>query len=258
MKEMNLVEPFVPCGKTFGDGSKCTKGFIIRPSGADRCECWVKYRNHLSLLAKMIDSNLITENSSKDEVKRLIEYSLDDYKGNDINHNIPKIRKFIRLFDEKYNSVNLFFSGENGTQKTTVAKNIVVELLRKDKTAYYTITKDFIDLIMASDRDEEKASLLNKILRVDLLVLEEFSTDKMALYSSDYKQSVLTTPLKKRFESIRKSTIIISNSSMQELKDSRLGSTIGNLVDRETKECQFCFTDRYGDYVTVDLSSIWD
>lgn len=250
--KMKFIEPYVHC-------PRCdSQGFIVSEGRAIRCGCWVEYRNRLSLIKKFLEANLIVAESSKEEVDRLMSYSLDDYKGKDRNSNIPKVRKFIRHFDERFNSINLFFTGANGTQKTTVAKNIVVELLRSNHTAYYIITKDLIDIIMSAERDEEKAVLLDRILKVDLLVLEEFSTDKMALYASNYKQSIFTSPIKKRFENIRKSTIIISNSSMEELKEGQLGSTIGNLIDRETKDCQFVFTDRYGDYATVDLSSIWD
>lgn len=250
---MNLIEPYVHC-------DKCDEhGFIVTNGIATKCGCWRKYKEKLSLIKKMLDANLIFEESSRDEVNKLIDYSLDNYKGIDKNQNIPKIRKFLNQFDEKFNAVSLFFTGDNGTQKTTVAKFMVCELLRKGHTAYYVLTKDLIDIIMSAERDETKLSLLDSILKVDFLVLEEFSPDKLALYSSGYKQSILTSPIKKRFENIRKSTVIISNFSMSELRQSALGNTIIDLIDRETKNgCQFTFEDRYGDYASIDLTSIWD
>lgn len=252
-KQMGFIEPYQHC-------NKCdSHGFIVQDGRAVRCDCWMQYRNRLSLINKMLEANLIAEESSKEEVDRLISYSLDDYKGNDSTSNIPKVRKFLSKFDEKFNSVNLFFTGANGTQKTTVAKYMVLELLRSGHSAYYTLTKDFIDLVMLSERDEEAVRKLDSILKVDFLVLEEFSPDKLALYASGYKQSIVTSPIKKRFESIRKSTVVISNFSMNELRGSALGNTLVDLVDRETRNgCQLVFSDRYGDFAKVDLSSIWD
>ena len=252
-KTLNFLEPYKPCGRCD------SHGFIVNGATATKCSCWTVYKNRLSLINKMLGANLIVEESSKEEVDRLLSYTLDDYKGEDTPKNLPKIKKFLSKFDEKFNSINLFFTGTNGTQKTTVVKYMVLELLRTNHSAYYTLTKDFIDLVMLSERDEEKAKKLDEILKVDFLVLEEFSPDKLALYSSGYKQSIVTSPIKKRFENIRKSTVVISNFSITELRESALGNTIVDLIDRETRNgCQFTFTDRYGDYAKIDLSSIWD
>lgn len=251
--QMQLIEPYQHCDKCDNNG------FIIKNGSAVRCECWIKYRERLSLLKRMLDANLVVEESSREEVEKLISYSLKDYKGNDMSGNIPKIRKYIDKFEERFRSVNLFFTGTNGTQKSTLARYMVLELIRKGFSAYYTITKDFIDVVMASERDELKAEKLDRILKVDFLVLDEFSPDKIAMYNSGYKQSIITSPIKKRFETIRKATIVISNKTLTELKNGEMGMTLSDLIDRETKNgCQLTFTDNYGDYARIDLSSIWD
>ena len=65
--------------------------------------------------------------------------------------------------------------------------------------------------------------------------------------------------LKTRFESVHKSTIIIDNIKVEEIKDSPMGENIGQLVERNTKECVFEFKDNYySNGGGIDLKGLWD
>lgn len=243
------VPKYVGCGK-------CENGFIISDGIASRCECWTQYRKNLLFLQKLYESNLITDITPQEKIDKFINYDIDSYKGDDVNKNIKKIKKFVSEFDDKFKTINLYVYGDNGTQKTTVIKWICKKLLKKGKSVYYIIGKDLIDVIMDSERNEESKKKVEKMLQSDLLVIEEFEKSKLSLFSSNYKQSELIPFLKTRMESICKSTIFISNSDISDLYE--LSSTIGDLIDRETNNCKLHFTDRYYANVKINTSSLWD
>ncbi len=244
-----IIPKYVPC-------KLCSNGFIIRDGVATKCECWTNYRNEVLFLQKLYESNLITDITPQDKISKFIEYDIDSYRGDDVNKNIRKIKKFANEFEDKFKSVNLFIYGDNGTQKSTVVKWICKKLLQKGKTVYYIIGKDLIDLIMDSERDAESKRKLNIMLQSDLLVIEEFEKSKLSLFSSNYKQSELIPFLKTRMESICKSTIFISNSDISDLYE--ISDTIGDLIDRETIDCKLHFTDKYYNHAKVDTSTLWD
>lgn len=243
---------FKSCGKCDNFGFLHTNNYV------EKCECRKEYESNLRLYGKLIKSNLLKESSSDTEFFRLLNYKLSDYKGKDLQNNLRKLDKFVNHFSEKFASINLYFWGDNGTQKTTLAKWILTSLLKKNFTVYYILTKDLIDLIMQSERDETKAKILDFILNVDCLVLEEAEVDKMALYQSGYKEKVFAPFLKSRLEIIRKSTIFISNSSIPKMKEN-MEKTIADLIERETIQGVMKFEDNYiQNSVKEDIESIWD
>ena len=83
-------------------------------------------------------------------------------------------QKYIDQFATKFNSVNLFLSGEPGTQKTTLAKYILCSIIRQKKNGYYLIANDLFNLLTDSERHEEAREKLSQILLVDLLIIDEF------------------------------------------------------------------------------------
>lgn len=250
MSELNFIEDFKPCGK-------CNKGFTIFEGRVKPCSCWLNYKNKIKLFGKYLDSNLLQKESTSSNAEELINYTLCNYKGNDENKNLPKLQKFIEKFDEKFNTISLFFYGEMGTQKTHIAKWILTSLISKGKSTYYISSKDIIDLIMKSERDEESQNLVDYITKVDCLVLDEFT--RLNYFSTDYKQKVLYSWLKTRLESVHKSTIIIDNIKVDEIKNSPMGENIGQLIERNTKECVFEFKDNYySNGGGVDLKGLWD
>ncbi len=247
------MNEFISCGKCD------SQGYIVENGIAKQCTCKKEYLETLQMKIKLVESNLIYEETSYSEIKRLLDYDLSQYKGKLSLQNVNRVQKYLDNFETRYNSLSFYFYGKQGTQKTTIAKYILTELLRRNYITYYIHAKELIDIIMASDRDDEKKALLDKILRVDCLCLDEWEASKLGLYQSGYKQAMLTSPLKIRLENIRKTTIFISNSSIDEMRKSQLGDTLGDLVERETQYGYFEFNDYYGDYrEKLDLSSIWD
>lgn len=249
---------------------KCDKcdsnGFIVKNGVAILCDCRNNYEVELKSSDILLKSGLLTENSTYDDFKKLIDYSFDDYKGKDENGNIKRIKKYVDEFersDKPFKNMHFYIWGEQGTQKSYTLKGMLAKLACKGKSVYYTFLKNLISLIIESDRDENAKSKLNYIMNVDVLVLDEFEEKRANLWASGYKENTLITWLKDRLEVIRKSTFFISNDSIEAMKQSKFGELYGDLLDRETKFGRFEFTDRYMDSLSKEeiqatFASIWD
>jgi DNA replication protein DnaC len=239
--------------------SKCTNGFIVNEGIGKKCQCRVDYDNELKFIYSLLNSNVIQEFSSEYQYTFLKNYTLDSYCGPDSNGNKQKIKKYIDEFNSKFNSINLFLSGEPGTQKTTIAKYILCSILRQNKTGYYIIANDLFNLLTDSERNEEARIKLQSIIINDLLIIDEFDESKITLYSSDWKQKFILPFLKQRLETIHKSTIFISNRLPSELGEKFEGA-IQDLIVRETlDDSVLIFEDKYAKYrERVNIKSIWD
>ena len=249
---------------------KCNKcdsnGFIVGESSAVKCKCRKQYEYELSASNILLQSGLLTENSTYEDFKKLINYSFDDYKGKDENENIKRIKKYVDEFersDKPFKNMHFYIWGEQGTQKSYTLKGMLAKLACKGKSVYYTFLKNLISLIIESDRDENAKSKLNYIMNVDVLVIDEFEEKRANLWASGYKENTLITWLKERLEVVRKSTWFISNDSMEEQKESKFGELFGDMLDRETKFGRFEFKDKYSDYITKEeieqkMKNIWD
>ena len=100
--------------------------------------------------------------------------------------------------------------------------------------------------------------LIEKIINVDLLIIDEMSDDKITVFQSEYQIPFLTTFLKRRLETIKKSTIFISNHSKEKLYEGKLGKTIADLINRECKDFMF-FKDVYSVEVSKNIiKDIWN
>lgn len=249
---------------------KCDKcdsnGFIVKNGVAILCDCRKNYEVEIKSSDILLKSGLLTENSTYDDFKKLIDYSFDDYKGKDENGNIKRIKKYVDEFDRSdkpFKNMHFYIWGGQGTQKSYTLKGMLTKLACKGKSVYYTFLKNLISLIIESDRDENAKSKLNYIMNVDVLVIDEFEEKRANLWASGYKENTLITWLKDRLEVIRKSTFFISNDSIETMKQSKFGELYGDLLDRETKFGRFEFTDRYMDSLSKEeiqatFASIWD
>lgn len=283
---MSVIKPYTQY--------KCDKcdnnGFIVKDGKAVKCECRKKYEFELSSSNILVNSGLLTDDSTYDDFKKLIDFEFETYRGKDINGNIKKIQKFVNDFDKPkykkesvsqigesgiettievetqipnpFKSLHCYVYGDQGTQKSYVLRGMLAKLACKGKKVYYIFAKDLIDLIVDSDREEEAKKKLEYISKVDVLVIDEFEEQRCCLWQSGYKERSLIVWIKNRLEVIRKSTWFISNDSIEKQKQSKFGELFGDLLERETRCGRFEFTDRYGDYITQEeikimMDSIW-
>ena len=249
---------------------KCDKcdnnGFIVGENSAVKCICRIQYEQELKTSDVLSRSGLLNENSTYEDFKKLIDFDWSDYRGKDENGNLKKLQKFVDEFDsdkKPFKHLHCYVWGKQGTQKSYTMKGVLTKLAIKGKSVYYIFTKDLINLIIDSDRDEVAKKKLDYIMNVDCLVLDEFDTQRIASWKSNYKENILLVPLKNRMEVARKSTWIISNLSIEEQKETSFGELYYDLLKRETCYGQFHFTDKYFDNLSKEeieqkMKNIWD
>lgn len=204
---------FTPC-------ENCDNGYIEDDIEAtiSKCSCLLNYQRNRKLSIELEKSNVPLQISSDKKAVDLIGYSIsEDYVGKDKQGNIPKIKKFISNFDERYSSLNMYFYGDQGVQKSTLARVICRELIKKGKSCYFILADDLIKTLIDAERDDELKSLCNHILNVDFLVIDELDESKITCYKSGYQIPFLTTFLKKRIERLRKSTLFCSNREIDNM-----------------------------------------
>lgn len=226
-------------------------GFVVNPLSitSEKCDCRIKFENILRTFSLLKDSGLLFDYSSKSDFDDLNSYTFDKYVGEDKNKNIDKLKMFVERFEDEtkpFSKMSFYIYGNQGCQKSYTVKGILSLLAKKNHSVYYILAKDLVDLIIKSERDDEKKDLLNYIQSVDCLCIEELNAKRMALWNSGFKQEILVSWLKTRLEVVHKSTFIISNDTIEEFKKSELGELLGDLVERECKFGTFEFTDNYG------------
>lgn len=222
------MKDFIPC-------ENCTKGYLYIDEGIiTKCSCLYKYQKEKKLFYLLQEAKIpIQLGPKKNNEKSILNYSLKkDYVGDDKEGNLIKAQKFIKYFDSDYSSLNLYFYGESNTQKSTVGRIIGKELIKKGKSVYYILLDDLINLIIDSKREEDLKPKVKKILNVDLLIIDEFSSDKITLYKSGFQIPFLISFLKKRIESIRKAVLFISNCNIESI-GKVFGSALNSLIKRE-------------------------
>jgi len=184
-------------------------------------------------------------------------HSLNDYKGEDKQQNIPKIKKYIAEFETKFKNINLYlWSRGNASQKTTVAKNIIVELSLKGFECQFVLMADLLSLLQTETFNHgTESKLINRLRNVDFLVIDDvFDPKKSTLYKSGYQLSFIDTFLRYRLESVVKATCFTSNVPITEIEKKGWTPSIANLIKRSVPTpMEFC--DYLNDFKVED---IWD
>jgi DNA replication protein DnaC len=155
-----------------------------------------------------------------------------------------KIKKYIAEFETKFNRVNLYFwSKGNASQKTTVAKNIIVELSLKGFDCYFILMADLLSLLQTETYNHGTESrIINKLRKVDFLVIDDvFDPKKSTLYKSGYQLSFIDTFLRYRLESVAKATCFTSNVPINEIEKKGWTPSIASLIKRSVHTpMEFC------------------
>lgn len=233
-------------------------GFIFNEGIATKCKCKIKHDKKVSLIKNLISSNVISVHSSHSVVDQMLNITVESFVGKDSNKNIPKINLFISKFKEKYSGMSMFFSGKPGTQKSTLSKYIIKELILKNFGCYYILANDLIQIIIDSARSEEKKELLDSILVKDLLVIDELDPDKIITYASGWQRKNLFPWIKTRLEFIHKSTIFISNQKIDNIGE-YFEEAIQDLILREIPDHTMIFEDKYVlNRPKLNLDKIWE
>ena len=225
------MEEFVPCGE-------CTDGYIFEdtPEGVvvKKCQCLIDWLDQKKMAIAFQKAGL----SESD-----LDYSIDQYIGKDRQKNIPKIKQYVNEFQKRYRHINLYFwSYENSTQKTTVAKWMLAELARKGYRTHFVLFNDLVVLLQQYNFDQSREVEYQRAMEADLLVVDDaFDTNKNTIYKSGFQYSFIDTFFRKRLEIRRGATVFTSNVPVEDIEKSYTPS-IQALIDRNIAE-PFFFED---------------
>lgn len=231
---------YTPC-------EKCNNGFIFDDSErtTKKCSCLKTYQKNMKLTYLLERANIPIQISSNIDAPTILNYEIErDYVGSDENGNLPKIKKYIKDFETKYKSLNMFFYGSCSAQKSTLARVIGKEIIKKGLSVSYYLTDTLIKDLIDSEREDDLKKKMNEILKVDLLILDEFEESKITKFKSGYQVSFITSFLKRRIELERKATIFASNSTPDNI-GSFFGEALQSLISREILDKSMEFTDNY-------------
>jgi DNA replication protein DnaC len=181
------------------------------------------------------------------------QFTIGQYKGDDKQGNLPKIKKYIDEF-ERFKKINLYFwSHGNASQKTTVAKNIIVELSLKGYSCRFILMADLLSVLQTENfNNGAESEKVNALRSVDFLVIDDaFDPRKSTLYRSGYQFGFLDTFLRYRLETLSKATCFTSNVPVEEISKNWTPS-IASLIQRSVPT-PMEFSDYMTDFKNEDI-----
>ena len=144
--------------------------------------------------------------------------TLDNFKA-DIDERrlaIRQVRRFVDEFDTSAEKPGLFLYGAPGTGKTHLAVGAIKELLRKGYSVLFynavSLMEDFRRLA-PGDLNEEDQERLERLMKVDVLVLDDLGAGKLSEFVLEKTYSLID----KRYSN-NQCLIVSSNKGMKELE----------------------------------------
>lgn len=215
------------------------------------CDCHKKY-------IKRLQDDALIRNSAIPSL--ILDYDIDrDYKGSKSKQSVENIKKLSQKFasDPRFHRAMYYIYGPNGTQKTTVMQWLVLSLLEQNVSAAFTTMQEALQNIAVAIPTEKSQQYLTALEDVDFLVLDEsFDRSKVTIFKSGFQIPYLDSTLRNRLGR-GKATAFISNIAVEDIDDMIFGTSIKDLVKRETtiQKTQLPFMDNYlNEYSRYDSS----
>lgn len=212
------MEKFISC-------ENCEQGYIYSDEGVKSCKCRLEWQK----------KELFENDLKKSGIPSKIEnYDISMYIGKDEFDNIPKLKKYVKEFSIRFNSINLYFwSKINSTQKTTVAQWIGKELLKRRKSVSFMLMDNLIQLLMNGymDKDNSREKIADLLEKDFIIIDDSFDKAKVNIYHSKYQISFLDNFLRTRMENLEKATCFTSNLSIDEVGEI-WGRSLKKLLER--------------------------
>jgi len=206
----------------------CIDGFIQKKDCVEKCDIYSLYQD-AQALKFLLKSNGFP--------KSTFTSKFEDYKGDDEEGNLLFLREYINSFSEE--SDNIYFYGDSDTQKSTIARTVGKELLKKKFSCKYILADELVRLLAREEREDEIRDYIDKLITVDFLIIDDFEKSKMVLYESGWQLKFIYPFLKRRIDIIQKPILIISNFEIKKIEKDFDYSTY-SLINREiNKSMQF-------------------
>ena len=209
--------------------------FKDRPQkGVVECECHKQYALRGLLVCKAKAAGVWPE---------ALDYNIDkDYLGTRSIDEVRRLKKYVFEFSN-YKDVMVYMHGTNGTQKTTLAHWIGMNVLHQGYSVKYLLMQSLLMTISGFEKDDErqqdKIAEIERLKNVDLLIVDEsFSKDKVTIYDSGYQLPFLDRFLRERCEIAQKGIIFISNKAPTEIAKQKFSTSIEAFVKRNINRPQ--------------------
>lgn len=181
-----------------------------------KCNCFKRAEIELIYEQSNIKNLLKTDNFSS--------LSYDYYDGDDLKRftiAVKECQNFVKTFNSDYH--NLFFYGTVGTGKSFLSSCIAKELIEMGKLVIYFSSSQLFDALSKNtfskntfDKDNKATAsgIYEDIYACDLLIIDDLGTELTNAFVSSQLFSCLNNRHLRR-----KSTIITTNLSLEELRD---------------------------------------
>lgn len=191
----------------------------------------------------------------------VIDYDIPtDYIGNKSLEQVNKCVKYVQHFEDKFYNKCLYFYGDSGTQKTTVAQWIAKKLIETKKTVKYVTMNSLVKDLTQEQFSDEAKERLDCIRNTDLIIMDRaFDKSQVTLYNSGYQLSFLDSFLRDRIEIQQKAIIIISNNPISDISKHKFNADIQDLIHRFVLpiEGSLLFEDHYSQKELFDAKDLW-
>lgn len=197
------------CG-VCGEQKECFIDILGKPTVVPvMCKCKIEERARQEAARK--------QQERRDEAKRLMETAVQDnslrhcrFEDAEMTPQIETCKHYAEYFDEfKEMNLGLIFVGPVGDGKTFAAACIANDLIDRG----YSVLITSMPRILHSDRDDYE-EVMRRIGKYDLVVIDDFGTERTTGYGMETVQSFLD----ERYKS-GKPTLITTNLSKQDLEN---------------------------------------
>lgn len=244
-----MPKKFVGCARCSDLGGYYTAHLEDGEEIVKKCRCLKIYEKETSL----------TQAVDKAGLPKIVDgYTISDYIGKDTNDNLPKIKKYIDEFKDRYQGKSLYIYGPYGTQKTTVVCWMAKRAIGIGISVTYDTMNNLVSKLVDKADFQKKDSVdISQYENVDLLILDEaFDKNKMLWYASNYQMPFLDSFLRNRLEVENKSIVFVSNTPPEEIS-SKFDRGLQDLIIRNTSGGWLHFEDHYSIKDNFDPNDMW-
>ena len=134
------------------------------------------------------------------------------------------VLKYLKSCEWLRNAIHIFISGKSSGGKTHIACAIANEAILNGFRVQFFRFKELLILLRAADNDDALVTLIKKLLRIDLIIIDDWTIDKLPRL----EQSVLFEFVEKREK--RGSFVITTQFDPAALHEAIGGDTIADAI----------------------------